>query len=283
MAHRVLERVHHVVLVHELVARVEAEDHRHGGQPEQLDMGGPHVGTQHVGEAHHRDRHVGAALGEVVQRSLGLHHVALDRCARRMRSPHALVEEGGIVLLAPVEVGGGLEHHLANGRIRAAARGEDVHRPDHVVLVRLGGTRGGGVDHQPRIHDGVDFGRIHHPAQQGVLSPHLHVLGALELHLRLEVAHPDDDLHLVEALERLGQAAAPVGGDAGDQHPARILAGSGHPNQTDLRVASMSQRPSWMRARTSWATVCTSALSSCIPGSSKRIGSRKRSLNLAGR
>ena len=98
--------------------------------------------------------------------------------------------------------------------------------------------------------------------------------------LGLLVVDADHGLDLGKGLERLSQAPAPVGGQPGEQDPPRV---HGYPNQTDLRSASMPQRPSWMRARTSWATVCTSALSSGESPSANSMGSRKRSLNLAGR
>ena len=69
---RVLERVDDVVLVNELIAGVEAQDHRDGRQREEPDVGGPDVRAEHVGEPQHRHRHVGVLLGELVHRRLGL-------------------------------------------------------------------------------------------------------------------------------------------------------------------------------------------------------------------
>ncbi len=116
-------------------------------------------------------------------------------------------------------------------------------------------------------------------------------LGAFELPGRIAGVDADDRLDFGERLERLGEAAAPVAGEAGDQHPAALrtlsddLDAVAHPSQTDLRRETISWRFSWIRARTSWATDWTSALSSA--GSSPirvvSIGSRKRILNFAGR
>ena len=57
--HGVLERVDHFVLVHELVARVEAQDHRHRGQREEVDVGRADARAEHVREAEHGHRHLG--------------------------------------------------------------------------------------------------------------------------------------------------------------------------------------------------------------------------------
>ena len=58
--------------------------------------------------------------------------------------------------------------------------------------------------------------------------------------VRLLVVDADHGLDLGERLERLGEPAAPVGREAGDQDaPASP---SAQPNQTDLRSASMSQQ-----------------------------------------
>ena len=65
------------------------------------------------------------------------------------------------------------------------------------------------VDHQPRVDDGVDLGRLDHPAQQRVLGADLHVLGALELDLRLLVVDADDRLDLGERPPAPGPAARP--------------------------------------------------------------------------
>ena len=97
----------------------------------------------------------------------------------------------------------------------------------------------------------------------------------------IAVVDPDDRLDLGKALERLREAAAPVGGEAGDEDAP----GLAHPNQTDFRVASISCRFSWIRARISWDTVWMSARSDAgsAPIARVSIGSRKRSLNFAGR
>ena len=84
----------------------------------------------------------------------------------------------------------------------------------------------------------------------------------------------DDRLDLLEALERLREPPAPVGGQAGDQDPPGALRPRRRPRARPRaaraliratptrRLASISCRFSWIRARISWATVCTSALSS---------------------
>ena len=65
----------------------------------------PDGGPEHVREAQDRDAHVGVLLGEVGDGRLGLDDVALDPRPRRVRAPHRLGEEGGVVLLGAVVVG----------------------------------------------------------------------------------------------------------------------------------------------------------------------------------
>ena len=151
---------------------------------------------------------------------------------RRVRALHALGEERGVVLLAAVVVGGRLEDELAHGRVRPRAGGEDVHRPDHVRLVGDARAGGGRVDDQPRVDHGVDLGGLDDPAQQRVLRADADVLGALELARRVVGRDADDHLDRGVALERLGEPAAPEARQAGDEDP--------HPNQTEVRLASMS-------------------------------------------
>src|SRR5829696_4624551 len=64
-------------------------------------------------------------------------------------------------------------------------------------------------------------------------------------------------------------------------HPPRAP----YPNHTDVREASRRSSSRWMRARTFSASDCTSSRSSASSGEerSREIGSRKRSLNFAGR
>jgi hypothetical protein len=169
-----------------------------------------------------------------MHRALGLDDVLLDGRPRRVRPVHVLGEIGRVVLLAAVPMRRRLEHHLAHRRLRAAAGGQDVHRPDHVVLVREPGRGGGRVDHQARVDDGVDLGRLDDPAQQRVLVPHPHVFGALELDGRVVGVDADDRLDVGLAFERLGDPAAPVRREAGDEDAAGV-----HPNQIDRRLASI--------------------------------------------
>ncbi len=111
----VLEGVDHVVLVDELDPRIEAEHHGHGGQVEHPGERGIHVRAQDVRAAKDRDLHLGSLLGELRDGGLRLDDVALERGTRRMRPQHALVEEGGVVLLGAVVVSGALEDELAHG------------------------------------------------------------------------------------------------------------------------------------------------------------------------
>ena len=78
LAHGVLEHADDVVLVDELVARVEAEDARDDRQREQRGVARAQVGPEAVDEAQRRHRHVGVALGEGEHGLLGLDDVALD-------------------------------------------------------------------------------------------------------------------------------------------------------------------------------------------------------------
>ena len=73
---RVLEHADDVVLVDELVARVEAEDARDRGQREQLAVRGAQVRAEPVGEAQDGHRDVRVALGEAATALLGLDDVA---------------------------------------------------------------------------------------------------------------------------------------------------------------------------------------------------------------
>ena len=278
VAHRVLEHADDVVLVDELVARVEAEDARDRGQREQVAVRRAQVGPEPVGEAQDGDRDVLVALGEALDGVLGLDDVGLQARARRVRALHRLREERRVVALAAVVVRGGLEDDLAHGRVRPAAGGEDVHRPDHVDLVRVARRGLDRVHDEPRVDHRVDLGRLHDPAQQRVLGADADELRALELERRVLRADADDRLDALVALERLGELAAPERRHAGDEDPA-------HPNQTERRWASMSISSSWMRPRISSATVCTRPRSchGSSPHWSVGMGSRKRILNLAGR
>ena len=189
-----LERVDDVVLVDELVARVEAQDHRHHRQREQHAVGGLHVRSESVGAAQDGDHRVRVLLRELGHGGLGLKDVALDRRARRVRSAHLLGEEGRVVLLGAVEVRRRLEDELAHARVRPAAGGEDVHRPDHVVLVGLAGRGRERVGHEARVHHRVDLRRFDDPAQQRVLRAHADELGALEFARGVLGVHADDHL-----------------------------------------------------------------------------------------
>ena len=136
-----LERVDDVVLVHELKPRVEPEHHRHERQPEHAGEIRVDVRSEHMRAAQHRDRDLGPLVGEVRDGLLGLDDVALDHARRRVGPAHALGEEGRVVLLGAVVVGRALEDELAHRRVGAGAGGEDVHRPDDVVLARRGAPR----------------------------------------------------------------------------------------------------------------------------------------------
>ena len=236
------------------------------------------VRAEPVGEAQHRHRDVLVALREAADRVLGLHDVRLQARARRVRALHRLGEEGRVVALAAVVVRGGLEDDLAHGRVRPAAGREDVHRPDHVDLVRVARRGLDRVHDQPRVDHRVDLGRLHDPPQQRVLGADAHELRALELHRRVLGADPDDRLDALVAPRGPREPPAPERRDAGDED-------AGHPNQTERRWASMSISSSWMRTRISSATVWMSPRSShgSSPMSSVGTGSRKRILNLAGR
>ena len=122
---------------------------------------GVDVWSEHVGAAQDRGRDVGVALRELAHRLLGLHDVALEPGAWRVRAPHLLREEGGVVLLGAVVVGGALEDELAHRRVGAGARGQDVHRADDVVLVRESRRGHQRVDDQPCVDDRVDLGGAH--------------------------------------------------------------------------------------------------------------------------
>ena len=140
---------------------------------------------------------------------LGLDDVALEPGTRRVRASHLLGEEGGVVLLGAVVVRGALEHDLAHRRVAPGAGGEDVHRPDHVVLVGEARGRHQRVDDQAGVDDRVDLRGPDDPLQQRVLVRDLHVLGPLELAGRRLAVHADDRVDVLEALERLREPSRP--------------------------------------------------------------------------
>ena len=225
---------HDVVLVHELVARVEAQDGGDDREREERRVRRADVRPEHVRETQDRRRDEWVLLAEVADAGLRLDDVALDPGRRRMRPPHRLGEERRVVLRRAVVVRRGLVHELAHARVRA--RGQDVHGPDHVVLVRLARARGDRVDHQPAVHHGVDLRRLDDPPEQRVLRPHADELGALELAGRVAVVDADDRLDLLVLLERLRESPAPVGGEAGDEHASRHAVAA--PNRTRPTCAS---------------------------------------------
>ena len=233
-------------------------------------------GPRPLHEAQDGDADLRVALGEAAHGGLGLDDVRLHPRARRVRALHRLGEEGGVVALAAVVVRGGLEDDLAHRRVRPAAGGEDVHRPDDVDLVRAPRRRLRGVHDQPRVDHRVDLRRLHDPPQQRVLVADADELRALELARRVLGADADDRLDLGVALERLGEPPAPERGEAGDEDAprARRLV---HPSHTDRRLATMSISSSWMRARTSSATVWTSPRSSTARRPTGRWGSARGS------
>ena len=135
---RVVQRADDVVLVDELVARVEAEDAGHGRAGSAARCGWcPEVRAEAVAEAQRRD-------GDL--RRCGPRSPAPRRSASTMSDSirvrggcgrlHLLGEEARVVALAAVVVRGGLEDELRHRRVRPAAGREDVHRPEHVHLVR---------------------------------------------------------------------------------------------------------------------------------------------------
>ena len=90
------------------------------------------------------------------------------------------------------------------------------------------GERGRGVDDQAGVDDGVDLGRVDDPPQQRVVRADADVLGAVQLARRVLGRDADDRLDGVVLFEHLGQPAAPVAGEAGDQ--------DSHPSHTESRV-----------------------------------------------
>ena len=77
--------------------------------------------------------------------------------------------------------------------------------------------RARGVHDQAAVDDRVDLGRLDDPPQEGVLGSDADELGAVELARRVAVVDADDGLDLLVLLERLGEPAAPVGRQAGDE------------------------------------------------------------------
>src|SRR3954451_8168657 len=127
--HDVVEHPDHVVLVDELVAGVEAEDRRHEREREHPSVRRFEVGPDLVRRAEDRRRALRTALGEVGDGALGLDDVLLEQRPRRVRATHLRGEERRVVLLAAVQVRGGLEDERPHPRVRRRAAGEDVHRP----------------------------------------------------------------------------------------------------------------------------------------------------------
>jgi hypothetical protein len=91
------------------------------------------------------------------------------------------------------------------------------------------------VDDQARVDDRIDLGGLDDAADVRVRVGHPHVLGALQLDLRRPAVDADDRLNRGLALERLREAAAPVGRQPGEQD-----APGAHPNQTLRRSPTMS-------------------------------------------
>ena len=110
----VVQRADDVVLVDELVARVEAEDARAppAGSSSAVWLVSQ-VRPEAVAEAQRGDGDLGVARGELLDGVLGLDDVGLDPGARRVRALHVLGEEARVVALAAVVVRGGLEDDLA--------------------------------------------------------------------------------------------------------------------------------------------------------------------------
>ena len=178
---RKVERADHVVRVDELVARVEAEDARHGGQAEQRAVRPAEIRAEPVAEAQRRDRDLRVARGEALDGVVGLDDVGLQSRVRLVRAEHLLGEEARVVALAAVVVGAGLEHDLASpaSPARRRPRGCSSSR-SRCCSCATRARRGRGVDDQAGVDHGVDLGRVDDPAQQRVLGADADELGALE-------------------------------------------------------------------------------------------------------
>ena len=118
------------------------------------------------------------------------------------------------------------------------------------------------VDDQPGVDDGVDLGRPDDPLRAASAGCET-LTNSVRSSSRVgsPAVDADDRLDLLEALERLREAPAPVGGEAGDQDAPglgvageRLAARALIPTKPTSCFASISCRFSWIRARISWAS-----------------------------
>ena len=138
----------------------------------------------------------------------------------------------GSCLGGAVDVGGGLDDHLAHRGPAGAGRGQQVEGADDVDLVEDPARHGHRVGLEEGVHDGVHLGGPHDPAEDGVLLVGADELGALQRHPGLVGPQAQDHLDVGLGLEGLGHAAAPEGVQPGDQDaPAH---GSAEPDAAPL-------------------------------------------------
>ena len=183
-------------------------------------------GPEHVREAQDRDRGVRVALGELVQRRppprrCRARSPVRGGCGRRIVSS----KKAGSSCSAAVEVGRGLEDHLAHRRVRPAAGGEDVHRPDHVVLV---GLRGRGRRRSPPPGACPPPCRSRPPRPRAAAAragrPPSRTRCARARPCGSSLSTPITASTSGKRLERLGEPAAPVGREPGDEDAPRVHA-----------------------------------------------------------
>ena len=96
-----IERADDVVLVHELQARVEAEDLGHDRQPQRQRERRVDVVAEHVREPQQRDVDVRVVVGEVAHEGLDLEQRALDPVRGGLVRDHVLAEEVRVGSCAP--------------------------------------------------------------------------------------------------------------------------------------------------------------------------------------
>ena len=215
-----LEAPDDVLLLDELDLRVETGDRREDPPRQVAADRRLDARSQHVGEPEDRHEDVPVVVGEVANVALDLRERAFESGPGRPGARRVLGEPRRVLGPGAVDEGGRLHDDLAHRRAGCAGRGEKVHRPDDVDLVKVAAGHLGRVDDEKRVHDGVHLCRPHDPLEQRVALVGTDILGALQLDRGLPGPHAEDHLDLGMSLERCGHPAAPEGVETGYEYPA---------------------------------------------------------------
>ena len=197
--------------MHELHARIEAEDLGHDRAPQRERERRVEVVAEHVREAQQRDVDVRAVVGEVAEERLDLEQRALDVAwsagpVRVMSSR----KKYGSALVAPYTRPELFSTTLRTGLPDAPAAASRFIVPITLISCSVRLARARRVDDEVRVHDRVDLGRGDDAGEDRVRRVGAHELGALERDPRIVRVDADDDLDVGPLLELLRDAAAPV-------------------------------------------------------------------------